>query len=339
MKKIAIFDTALGSSNAGDEIIFDAVKRNMKEVFEANFSLRLATHVNNFSMKQMLHRNSKIRYFQEADWKFICGTNLLAQTRLGKINSQWQLYPSNLTIYKNCILIGAGTTEPTEKPDLYARMLYKKVLSREYIHSVRDDLSKKIVESLGCRAVNTGCPTLWELTKEHCSAIPTGKANHCIVSVSGYSRQTDPRRDAAMLRIVRRNYDKVWAWIQTTEDEGYLDALEVSSGEEPLPRIYSIGAFRRILCGGNIDYVGTRLHGGIFALHNYCRSIVIGIDHRADGFFATNNLPVLPRRNVESELEERINSRFETDIAIDTEAIALFKSQFTGSEQSIYECK
>ena len=105
MKNIAIFDTALASSNVGDEIIMDAVSRHMERVFEEHFSLRLATHVNNFSCKQMLHRNSKIRYFQNADWKFICGTNLIAQNRLGKINSQWQLYPSNLSVYKNCILI------------------------------------------------------------------------------------------------------------------------------------------------------------------------------------------------------------------------------------------
>ena len=332
MKKIVIFDTALGSGNAGDEIIFDAVRRNMADIFDAHFSLRLATHVNNFSMKQMLYRNSKIRYFQQADWKFICGTNLLAQTRLGKINSQWQLYPSNLSIYRNCVLIGAGTTESAEKPDVYARMLYRRVLSKNYIHSVRDELSKRLVESLGFRAVNTGCPTLWNLTKAHCAAIPTGKADHCIVSVSGNSRQTDPERDAAMLRIVRRNYGKVWAWIQTTEDEDYLRGLENSLGMEPLPGIYSLHLFREALQCGNVDYVGTRLHGGIFALQHFCRSLIVGIDHRADGFSEANHHPVLPRENVESELEERINSRFATDIAIDTEAIALFKSQFTGSE-------
>ena len=332
MKKIALFDTALGSSNLGDEIIFDAAKRNMQEVLDGHFSLRLATHVNNFSMKQMLHRNSKIRYFQEADWKFVCGTNLLAQTRWGKINSQWQLYPSNLSIYRNCVLIGAGTTEKTEKPDFYARLLYGKVLSREYVHSVRDELTRRIVESLGCKAVNTGCPTLWELTPEHCSAIPAGKSGSCIVSVSGYRHQTDPRRDAAMLRIVRRNYDHVLAWIQTTDDREYLHYLEASLGMEPLPGIYSLNALRKVLQSGNVDYVGTRLHGGIFAMQNYCRSVIIGIDHRADGFLETNNLPVIPRRNVELELEDRINSRFATEIRIDSGAIELFKSQFIGSD-------
>ncbi len=332
MKNIAIFDTALGTSNVGDEIILDAINRNMKDVFDSHFSLRLATHVNNFSMKQILHRNSKIRYFQNADWKFICGTNLIAQTRFGKINSQWQLYPSNLSIYKNCVLVGAGTTEQRESLDFYAKYIYGRVLSKEYVHSVRDELTKRIVELLGCKAVNTGCPTLWELTPEHCAGIPTGKADNCVISVSGYRNQRDEKRDTVMLRIVKRNYGKVWAWIQTTDDEKYLSELEKTIGMEPVTRIYSLGKFREVLTGSNVDYIGTRLHGGVFALQNYCRSIVISIDHRADGFYETNNLPILPRRNVEGELEDRINSTFSTDIRINSEAIAEFKSQFTGSD-------
>ena len=55
MKNIAIFDTALASSNVGDEIIFEAVKRNMGDVLDGHFSLRLSTHVNNFSFKQILY--------------------------------------------------------------------------------------------------------------------------------------------------------------------------------------------------------------------------------------------------------------------------------------------
>ena len=331
MKNIAIFDTALASSNVGDEIIMDAVSRHMESVFEEHFSLRLATHVNNFSCKQMLHRNSKIRYFQNADWKFICGTNLIAQNRLGKINSQWQLYPSNLSVYKNCILIGAGTTRQTPKLDPYARFLYGRVLSKQYLHSVRDELTKKVVESLGCKAVNTGCPTLWGLTPEHCAGIPTAKSADCVMSVSGYENQTDPKRDLAMMEILLRNYGKVRAWIQTTDDQRYLTGLEKSLGVAPLPRICSLGRFRALLREGHVDYVGTRLHGGVFALQNRCRSIIISIDHRADGFHETNNLPVLRRQEVESQLERMIHSRFATEITIDTDAIDAFKSQFLES--------
>ena len=162
MKKIVICDTALASSNVGDEIIFDSICSGMSDIFDDNFSLRLATHVNNFSakqvahsyLKQFLHKGTKIKYFQQADWKFICGTNLIAQKRLFKINTQWKLYPSNLSVYKNCILIGVGTYGSSDRFDLYGRYIYNKVLSRQYAHSVRDELTKKLIESLGRRAIN-----------------------------------------------------------------------------------------------------------------------------------------------------------------------------------------
>lgn len=337
MKKVVICDTALASSNVGDEIIFDSICNGMSDVFEENFSLRLATHVNNFSakqvahsyVKQFLHKETKIKYFQQADWKFVCGTNLIAQKRLFKINTQWKLYPSNLSIYKNCILIGVGTYGSSDKFDWYGRYIYNKVLSRQYAHSVRDELTKKLIESLGRRAINTGCPTLWSLTPEHCRRIPVGKADNCIISVSGYKPQTAPENDAKMIEIVRKNYRDVRVWIQTTEDEYYLDRLP---GGSDLKRIYSLKRYRQALQEGNVDYVGTRLHGGVFAMQNFCRSLIISIDHRAEGFHKTNNLPILRREEIPDRLESLINSEFATEIILNSEAIAEFKSQFSGSE-------
>lgn len=324
MKNIAIFDTALGTSNVGDEIILDSIYHNMSDVFSHGFSLRLATHVNNFSWLQMLRNNGKVHFFRNADWKFVCGTNLIAQTRVGKINPQWQLYLSNLPIYRNCVLIGVGTTKRTERLDFLASYLYRRVLSKQYLHSVRDELTKNIVESLGCKAINTGCPTLWNLTEEHCRKIPRGKADACIFSVSGYKDQIDRKQDQKMLDILCLNYDTLFAWIQTTDDESYLDSLTV---KKSVKKIYSLSKYRELLQGGNVDYVGTRLHGGVFALQNGCRSIIISIDHRADGFHETNNLPILKRREIDS-LDGMINSNWSTEIKIDESAVKAFKSQF-----------
>ena len=153
------------------------------------------------------------------------------------------------------------------------------------------------------------------------------------MSVSGYREQADEKRDGVMLGILRAHYNRVWAWIQTTEDDSYLSRLESSLGLPPFPRICSLVRFREILRSGRVDYVGTRLHGGVFALQNGCRSLIISIDHRAQGFHETNNLPILDRRDVESGLERVINGALVTDIRIDRNAIAAFKSQFVGSNQ------
>lgn len=325
MKKIVIFDTALGTSNVGDEIILDSIQEGMEYLFDKNFSVRLATHVNNFSLFQMLRNAPKVRFFKEADLKFICGTNLISQKRIGKVNSQWQLNRHNFPIYQNCILLGVGATSSEMKFDPLAKYLYRSVLSDKYMHSVRDEQTKRLIESLGFRAINTGCPTLWKLTPEHCKKIPQQKQKKCIFSVSGYKEQQGKAEDQLMIDILKENYQDLSAWIQTTEDETYLSKLH---GTKSIKRIYSLKEYQKLLCEGESDYVGTRLHGGVFALQNCCRSIIISIDHRAEGFHKSNNLPIVKRQDISSKLDHMINSSWPTEIKIDTEAIDRFKGQF-----------
>ena len=325
LKKILICDTALCSANLGDEIILDSIYQNMDEIFSQGTTMRIATHVENFNFLQMLRRNEKVRFCQNADWKFICGSNLLTQKKIGKINGQWMINPVNASVYSNSIFVGVGATKGNIKMDAYATMLYKKVLSKTFYHSVRDNQSKKMVESLGCKAINTGCPTLWGLTPEVCEQIPVHKAKNCVLTVSGFPNQRSFDEDARMLSIILKNYDKVWAWIQTIADEEYLKTLP---GNESIIRIYTLKAYRDVLKQGDVDYIGTRLHGGVFALQNGVRSLVISIDHRADGFHKSNNLPILKRANITDGLEEIINNDLRTEIYLDQKSIARFKDQF-----------
>lgn len=324
MHNIVIFDTAIGTSNLGDEIIFESVLNEMREVLDNNFTLRLGTHITNFTLQQMIRKNMKVKHFLSADWKLICGTNLIAQKRIGKINNQWQIPLSNIPVYKNSILVGAGTTDYTLTMDPLAKWLYRSVLSKEYKHSVRDEHTKALLSQIGIESINTGCPTLWDLTEDLCSRIPRKKACNAIISLSGYSSQTDKEMDLRFLQIMEKNYRKLWFWVQTTEDEKYIQSLGFSNYEP----IYSLKAFRDIASSKKPDYVGTRLHGGVYALNNGCRSIVIGIDHRATGFQKSNNLKVIQRTEIADQLEEMIQSEFDTEIRIDQKAIHDFKEQF-----------
>lgn len=325
MKKIVVFDTAIGTSNLGDEIIFSAVRDNMQEIFNLGTSMRLGTHVANFSHLQMLKKGFKVQFCQDADLKFICGTNILAQRMIGKINAQWQLSRYNSSIYNGCIMIGVGATDSGNKMDFYAKSLYKKILSKRYIHSVRDEQTKQMLESLGFQAINTGCPSLWKFTPEFCKTIPTTKGKDCILSINGYKQHQDFLSDQKMIDIIRRNYNNCWIWIQTTEDEKYFNTLNNTDG---IKKIYSLDEYKRVLTQNEVDYIGSRLHGGVFALQNAVRSIIICIDHRVVGFHKLNHLPVIKKDEIETKLEDMINSEFSTDIIVDQDAISMFKRQF-----------
>ena len=269
MKKIIIFDTAIATSNLGDEIILNSIYDNMAEIFDQGTAIRLGTHVANYSPIQMLRGSFKIDYAKKADWKFICGTNLITQKMFGRgmINPQWAIGMFNYPLYLNSVLVGVGATGKGEKLDFLAEHIYKKIFSSNYIHSVRDEQTKRIIESVGFKAVNTGCPTLWKLTPDFCAAIPTKKADSCVVSVSGYLDQRDYDNDKIMLEILENHYKKCYVWIQTTEDEEYFNMLNTM---KKATKIYTLSKYRSVLKQGNIDYIGTRLHGGYLPFNTMC---------------------------------------------------------------------
>ena len=156
---------------------------------------------------------------------------------------------------------------------------------------------------------------------------PSAKASKAVLSLSGYNNQKDPSLDKKMADCVFRNYDKVFAWIQTIHDKTYIDEI---CGRDTVEYIYSLEKFSDVLKEGDIDYIGTRLHGGVFALQHACRSIIISIDQRAEGFHKSNNIPIVRREEIDEKLEETINAEWKTDIRVDRESIDRFLSQFMG---------
>lgn len=331
MKKVLLFDTALATSNTGDEIIFESVKLGLKPVIDNASVYRMATHVQNYSAFQMfLHRHiyadAKIKAInEEAHYKFICGTNLLTPN-LFRPRGQFMLNFSNKSLYENAILVGVGRIRDFKKfKNQYTENLYKKALSKQFLHSVRDEETKDVLESIGIKCINTGCPTLWMMNADKCASIPTKKSDNIVFSLSGYESQREIYRDKRMLSCLLKNYKTVYAWIQTTADEAYI--REINDDDKNIEYIYSLEYFKKILDEGNIDYVGTRLHGGIYAMQHNVRSLIVAIDERAIGFHESNNLPIIRREEIE-KLDEVINGKLITDIHLNTGGINTFIEQF-----------
>ena len=324
MKKVVEFDTAIGTSNLGDQIILDCLRSEMQFLFDRSFIVRYATHLKNLPASIFIRGSVKLDFADRADYKIIMGTNLLSRD-LRRTNKQWPLAGTNAWLYENSILAGVGTTLSAGEPTAYTRKKYKQILRKDFVHSVRDEESRQFLESMGFQAVNAGCPTLWSLTPEFCSTIPTGKASRVIFSLSGYGGQKSVTHDRKLLQVLQEAYGQLYFWCQTTQDEMYLDSFP---GTEEIRRIYSLEEYDRLLSEGDIDYIGTRLHGGIYALRHGVRSIIIAIDHRARGFHESNNLPICERKDVAQELRGMIEGDWKTEIRINQDAIESWKTQF-----------
>ncbi len=190
---------------------------------------------------------------------------------------------------------------------------------------MRDSFSERKLKSMGIvNVVNTGCPTMWCLTPEHCKGIPVQKAKNAICTITDYHR--DAANDGAMLDILLKNYENVYLWLQGRDDLAYLTELGYQDKLILVPS--TLEAYDAVLVQDDLDYVGTRLHAGIRALSKGHRSLVVSIDNRAACISADTGLPILKREDVPIALENRLYNTIKTDLALPWDAITLWRKQF-----------
>jgi polysaccharide pyruvyl transferase WcaK-like protein len=314
MKQITLFNTAVCSHNTGDYIITDAVKENLGYMFSKDMMFETLTH----------SKISKETYalVKGSDYSFVGGTNLLS-SNMQRYN-QWKINLLDSIYLKDTILMGVGWWQYQDKPSLYTKFLLNRVLSKNMLHSVRDSYTEKKMHELGITNVlNTGCPTMWSLTKEHCANITRKKSKNVVFTLTDYNR--DFELDQELVNILEKNYDDIYFWPQGGKDYEYISSLNISKNTHILGG--NLAQFNNLLENLDIDYIGTRLHAGIRAIQKSVRSIIIGVDNRAEEKSKDFNLKVLSRDKIK-QLDDIIKSEFATEISINEKNIQQWKNQF-----------
>ncbi len=313
MRKVTVLDTSVASTNVGDQIIMEAVDDHLSEVFPDALCYRVASHEYMGWKSRGLVRQS--------DFAIAGGTNLLSSRMW--FRSVWKLNVFDLFFPANVILMGCGWYQHQRKPDFYSQQLLRRVLSREHCHSVRDDYTRRMLSSIGVdNVINTGCPTLWRMTPELCQAIPQDKADYVVTTLNTYI--PDPASDAKLLRLLRSRYKEVFLWIQTATDYAYAKGLGVGvTFVDPNLRAYDDLLQSSI----DLDYVGTRLHGGIRALQFGRRTVILEVDNRAREMGKDFALPTVDRSDVE-KVEQLVMGPLQVRLKQPVERIARWKGQF-----------
>ncbi|MFC9414315.1 polysaccharide pyruvyl transferase family protein [Bacillus mobilis] len=321
MDNVLVLDTSVGSLNKGDDIIMKCVRYQLSDITKSAYILTLPTHVSPFHWYQVARGSHRVKLYSNAKYKFVGGSNLLTMDMLTHF-PQWNINMFNYGPLKGSILVGVGAGKGN-KINAYTKMLYKKVLSHEYIHSVRDERTKKFLEEMGLKALNTGCATMWSLTPEFCKEIPTEKSDSVIFTLTHHLK--DLVKDQLLIDVLRRNYKDVYFWIQDASDFLYFESLSNTEDIKVVPP--NIEAYEKVL-NTDIDYIGTRLHGGIFAMRHKKRTIIISIDERARGMSETYNLNLIERADFDN-LEKMINSKIITDVKVNFEVVNQWLKQFS----------
>lgn len=311
--EFCLLDTALGSDNAGDEIIMNACEEIIGTIAPHQNPLHIPTHYYDRECE-----------FVKPFLKLLCGTNIIYRSMHGQ--QQWHL-PININSYSNTCLLGVGMSNIglTGPISAYTRAFFNCILSKRYIHSVRDEQTKSFFNEIGIKNVlNTSCPTTWKLNNDLCAQIPESKGKYVVTTITDYN--FDLEFDSIMLDTLRANYESVFVWLQGSHDlDACLSHYQNLSDLILIPR--SLKAYDEVLTIPNIDYVGTRLHAGIRALSKKTRSLIISIDNRASSMSQDIGLPILERSNID-QLETIINDKWIPEISLPEKAIDTWISQF-----------
>lgn len=321
MEKILLMDTSVASLNKGDNIIMECIKKELQFLIKDKFMLNLPTHLTPFTILQTLRNSLRLQIYKNCPIKIVCGTNLLVKDMFIHF-PQWNVNLFNYKAIEGCILMGVGAGTG-EKANFYTKMIYKKMLNKNFYHSVRDERTKIFLESMGIKAINTGCPTMWMLTPEFCKDIPTNKSEEVIFTLT--SKAEKDLRDQKLINILNNKYKKVYYWIQGIDDLDYLNKFEnIDNINIVQPEL---SEYEFILNNKDIDYIGTRLHGGIYAMRHKRRAIIIAIDERAREINKSNNLNCIEKDDLD-KLPDLIDSEFETRIKMPFDEIERWKNQF-----------
>lgn len=313
---IALFDTSANTDNLGDYIIMRFCRKALEPLLLKECKVALVpTHTvpTENDLKQLNASNSKI----------VCGTNLLYPEL--EHASIWK-FPNTFENYRNCILMGVGWGYYSKKTSLYSKLLYRIILDKTKLHAVRDLYTWNKLKEAGIKnVIYTGCPTMWGLTKEFCSKIPEKKGKDVVVTVTSYTPNKE--LDTYMLDVLCNNYRYVYIWPQGKDDREYILSF-IPQRHNLCILDRSLEAFDKILELSSIDYIGTRLHGGVQAINSGKRSLIIAVDNRAKEIGKDTKLPVLNREDIKQKLESKILSKYKTEIIMPFENIEIWKQQF-----------
>mgnify|MGYP001296002941 CR=1 FL=1 len=318
MKKIILNNPSVSSLNIGDEIIFDSCNKIIESIYPDSFFVNISTHLP-ISVNYM-------RLLRKVELRFVCGSNLLDSRNFPF--KQWDVSLIESSILKpQTILLGVGWRQYQRKTNLYSKLLYRSILSKKYLHSVRDRYTERKLRDMGFKnVINTGCPTMWNLNESHCSTIPKTKGRAVVFTLTDYN--TDEKKDLEFIRILEKNYEKLYFWIQGINDYEYLKSLNCIETMNIAIIPPNLRKYDELLeSESDLDFVGTRLHGGIRALQKKKRAIIIGVDNRAKEKQKDFNLPVIDRLDI-SSLEEMLYSKEPIKINLPIDEISKWREQF-----------
>lgn len=306
------------NDNMGDCIIWSAVEQQLTAVFGPT------TTITSISSHVPPDQNA-LRQIRAATHRFVGGTNLLGSAM--RRERQWKVSGKAMGFRYPAILMGVGWAGYQSKPDAFTKFFLKAILSRRYLHSVRDNHTENQLRSAGFKnVINTSCPTLWEWAGEPRVVNSQKPSDRVLLMLTDYRR--DESLDRALIQLLAKQYEEIIFWPQGSEDPYYGSYLLFPIRNKVRILDRTMAAFEKFLAEeGQVDCVGTRLHGGIKCLKAGQRTLIIEVDNRAKEIAKDTGLPTVGRDDLKA-VANWVEASQPCTVHVRKEPIDRWKQQF-----------
>jgi hypothetical protein len=320
---IVLFDPSLRNNhgelngNLGDIIITEAIRGELHRIFGDEEIISISSH--------SYPGEKELRKIGDARKRFVGGTNLLSSEM--RVSRQWKFPTRSMAFRRTAILCGVGWRGYEGEIGAATMLLLHAILSKRCIHSVRDEYTKQKLASCGIKNVlNTSCPTLWALAGERRTINNRPPARNVLVMLTDYRQE--PELDRQFLRCVEKCYDRIFLWPQGEGDVAYFRSLQTENrGNVCVLDESMVGLEECLSAITDLDYVGTRLHGGIKCMLAGKRSLIIEVDNRALEIAKSTGLPTIRRDDIRG-LERWVRHGWTSDLHVDAGPIEMWREQF-----------
>ena len=282
------------SDNLGDVVIYRAISRCLQQLFPGEELCRISSH------EPLEERH----YAQIAGGRMLLlgGSNLLSSDVLAY--NQWNFATGRANYqtprFGDAVLFGIGWWQYQAESTPFTADFYRRVLSTEQLHSVRDGYTAARLRAAGIsNVVCTGCPSMWSLDGL-ANSRSSAWTRDCLMTITDY--KPNPAEDDRFLQLVIEHFDgTLFLFPQGLGDVEYFLGLPISRRTRRRIEIldHSLENLERFLSGHPVSYVGTRLHGGIAALNYGVPSLILAVDNRAAEMARDFRLPVVPRADTQ----------------------------------------
>jgi polysaccharide pyruvyl transferase WcaK-like protein len=321
---ILVFNPALKDNqgalndNLGDCIIWDSVQTQLKSIFGQTAPIQAIS-------SQIDPGKREKGQIKAATHRFVGGTNLINSYM--RYDRQWKVPVRTMAWRHPAVLMGVGWQNYQSKPTRTTKLILHAILSHKYLHSVRDGYTENKLRLAGVKnVVNTSCPTLWDLAGAPRIINAQKPAERVLLMLTDY--RTDEAWDRKLVDCLAAQYKEIILWPQGPGDRYYGSHLLFNVRSKARVLEYSMSSLDSLLASPEpLDYVGTRLHGGIKCLKAGKRGLILAVDNRATEIGKETGLPTVQRDEIE-KVRQWITTTSPCKIHIPEEPILKWKRQF-----------